>query len=252
MSIARPCAEKAAAEFVARHFPLCQCALLAGSTVRGEATSRSDLDIVVFDEHVPAAYRESFVEEGWPIEAFVHNFTSYKAFFESDCRRGRPSLPKMVAEGVPIKEDARLEAVKSEAERLLEKGPEPWSADTIRFKRYFLTDLLDDFIGSSDRMEDLFIASALAEAASEFVLRTNRQWIGQSKWIMRALRNFDPDLAKRFSEGFDNFYRTGNKEKIITLADLVMQPYGGRLFAGFSLGKPETSPPNKDGRQGNI
>ncbi|TWT28461.1 nucleotidyltransferase domain-containing protein [Planomicrobium sp. CPCC 101110] len=247
--MARPCAEKAAAKFVARHFPLCQCAVLAGSTVRGEATSRSDLDIVVFDEHVPAAYRESFVEEGWPIEAFIHNFTSYQAFFESDCRRGRPSLPKMVAEGVAIIEDARLKGMKAEAKRLLEKGPEPWPAETIRSKRYFLTDLLDDFIGSSDRMEDLFIAGALAEAASEFVLRTNRQWIGQSKWIMRALRNFNPDFAKQFSEGFDDFYLTGNKEKIIALADLVLRPYGGRLFSGFSLGKPENSALNKDGRQ---
>ncbi|TWT01144.1 nucleotidyltransferase domain-containing protein [Planomicrobium sp. CPCC 101079] len=237
---------KAAIEFIEKGFPCCQCALLAGSTVRGEATPRSDLDIVVFDEQLEASYRESFVENGWPIEVFVHNFVSYKDFFQSDCRRGRPSLPMMVAEGIAIREDDRLKALKREAVQLLENGPEPWTFDTIQAKRYFLTDLLDDFIGSSDRMEDLFIANALAEAASEFVLRTNRRWTGQSKWILRALRNFNPDFAKQFSDGFEEFYRTGDKEKIIALVDLLLRPYGGRLFAGFSLGKPKTSSPKND------
>jgi hypothetical protein len=33
------------------------------------------------------------------------------------------------------------------------------------------------------------------------------------------------------------FYKCRKKEAIISLADRILDPFGGRLFAGFSLGK---------------
>ena len=41
--------------------------------MRGQATETSDLDLVVVYERLEAAYRESFVHGGWPIEVFVHD-----------------------------------------------------------------------------------------------------------------------------------------------------------------------------------
>lgn len=55
----------AASQFVEKYFSYCQAALLAGSVVRGEATTTSDLDIVIFDKEVKNSYRESFVEFEW-------------------------------------------------------------------------------------------------------------------------------------------------------------------------------------------
>ena len=96
---------------------------------------------------------------------------------------------------------------------------------------------LDDLIGSTNRAEELFIANTLADAIHEFVLRTNVQWVGASKWIVRALNQFDENFARKFVQAFDVFYKTGNKDAIIDLADEVLKPYGGRLFEGYSLGK---------------
>jgi hypothetical protein len=219
------------------HFSNCHGALLAGSVVRGEATETSDLDIVIFDSNLQSAYRESLIEYGWNIEVFVHNLTSFKEFFKSDCERARPSLPKMVSEGIVLKDSGIMEAIKQEAKDLLAKGPAEWSAETIRIKRYFITDALDDFIGCSMRGEEIFIANTLAELVSEFVMRTNRQWIGTSKWVIRSLRNYDEKFADQFVNAFDIFYKTGHKEKIILMVDEILQPFGGRLFQGFSLGK---------------
>jgi hypothetical protein len=230
-------AYKAAELFTLNHFPSSHGALLAGSVVRGEATQTSDLDIVIFDSNLKSAYRESVIEYGWNIEVFVHNLTTYKNFFKSDCERARPSLPKMVSEGIVIKDSGILDLIKHEANELLDMGPEEWSADTIKLKRYFITDTLDDFIGSTLRAEEIFIANALAELVSEFVLRTNRQWIGTSKWIVRALRNYDEKFACQFVEAFDIFYKTSEKNKIIAMVDDSLQPFGGRLFQGFLLGK---------------
>lgn len=230
---------EAARKFTAKYFPDCEAALLAGSAVRGEATTTSDLDIVVFDSNAPASYRESLIAFDWPVEVFVHNLTSYQAFFRSDAERARPSLPRMVAEGIVLQDSGVVEAIKREAQDLLAGGPAEWPASTIRTKRYFLTDTLDDFIGCADRAEGIFIAGTLAELLAEFELRTQGHWIGASKWILRSLKQYDRDFAGRFVAAFEDFYRNGNKQSIIELADDVMEPHGGRLFEGFSLGKDE-------------
>ncbi|ALC90653.1 nucleotidyltransferase [Bacillus sp. FJAT-18017] len=227
----------AAHKFINKCFPSCDGALLAGSVVRGEATETSDLDIIVFDKKIVSSYRESIIDFDWHIEVFVHNLISYQDFFESDYKRARPSLPRMVSEGLVIKDNGVVDSIKIQAEQLLAKGPEKWSIETITTKRYFITDTLDDFIGCNERAEGIFIANALAELVSEFVLRTNNRWIGASKWIIRSLKQYDVKFTEQFIVAFDVFYKNGDKTEIIKLVDDVLYPYGGRFFNGFSLGK---------------
>lgn len=221
--------------FVKERFSDCDAALLAGSVTRGEATVTSDLDIVIFDQKVPSAYRESLIAYGWPIEVFVHSLNSYKLFFESDIKRARPSLPRMVAEGMVIRESDFLPRIIEEAKRIIEIGPEEWTDKEIEFKRYFITDTLDDFIGSDNRAEAIFIAGTLAEQLHEFVLRTNKRWVGKSKWVVRELNRYDPVFTEQFVEAFSHYYETGNKNKVTELAELILEPFGGRLFDGFSI-----------------
>jgi predicted nucleotidyltransferase len=228
---------EAAKKFVKQYFPSCQGAVLAGSVVRGEATETSDLDIVVFDNSVTSSYRESLIEFGWAIEVFVHNLTSYKQFFEMDKKSAKPSMPRMVVEGILLKDEGILESIKEEAKAILVNGPKKWTEDNIKLKRYFITDVLDDFIGCTNRAEQLFIANTLADLLQEFVLRTNGQWVGTSKWVIRALKQYDAKFTEAFVEAFDTFYKTGKKEKIIEISEKVLESYGGRLFDGFSLGK---------------
>lgn len=77
---------QAAAQFIFKHYPNCQGALLAGSVVRGEATHTSDLDLVIFDDSLISSFRESLIEFGWPIEVFAHNLTSYQAFLKATAK----------------------------------------------------------------------------------------------------------------------------------------------------------------------
>lgn len=228
---------KAAQKFIDNYFPNCDGALLAGSVVRGEATETSDLDIVIFDKSFDSSFRESQVIYDWQIELFAHSLNSYREYFENDYKRARPSLPRMVSEGVVLKGNEVLKPIRAEAIELLSSGPEEWSAELIKIKRYFITDTLDDFIGSNKREEDIFIANTLAELVSEFVLRTNNKWIGSSKWIIRSLKDYDLSFANKFVAAFDAFYKNDNKIEVIKLVDEILQPYGGRLFDGFSIGK---------------
>ncbi|WP_226674594.1 nucleotidyltransferase domain-containing protein [Rossellomorea aquimaris] len=233
----RPTAIDAAKKFIESHFPTSQAAILAGSVVRGEETSTSDLDIVVIHEQIPSEYRESLIEFGWPIEVFVHNQHTIRQYFQSDCERARPSLPRMVAEGIPLIKHPVITALKQEANSLLRDGPPNWSLQTIERKRYFLTDALDDFIGSTNRGESLCIANTIGESLHEFVLRTNGHWVGSSKWIIRALKEYDLQFASEYVDAFEQFYRKDEKNAIVKLVDTVLDGHGGRLFEGFSMGK---------------
>nr|WP_090988976.1 nucleotidyltransferase domain-containing protein [Bacillus sp. OV322] len=227
----------AAEEFVASYFAGCQAAILAGSVVRGEETVASDLDIVIIDQCVPSSYRESLLENGWPIEVFVHNLTSYQEYVKGDCERAEPCLPKMVSEGIVIKDEGFVSSMKKEAEEILSQGPKRWGKETIDVKRYFITDALDDFLAAEDRGEAIFSANTLADLLHEFVLRTNGKWIGSSKWIVRSLKQFDDQFAKTFVDAFDAFYQFHEKNRVLILTENVLRPYGGRLFEGFSSGK---------------
>ncbi len=228
-----------AQKLIHKHFPECQCALLAGSVVRGEATPSSDLDVVILDDSIPNSYRRSFLFQGWPVEVFVHNLSSYKQFFQKDCERGTPSMPRMVAEGVILKDTGIIQPIKVEAKALLEKGPTPWSQETINMKRYFITDLIDDLLGCPYRFEQLFIVNTLADRLQEFVLWTNGRWIGSSKWSYRALKQYDSAFTNTFMEAFEHYYKKNDYSKIIHLADSILEPHGGRFFEGFQLGKSE-------------
>ncbi|KEK22908.1 nucleotidyltransferase domain-containing protein [Bacillus gaemokensis] len=229
---------EAAQKIIESQFPDCDIALLGGSVARGEATKTSDLDIVILDQKLSSCYRESFFSHGWPVEIFVHNFKTYKAFFKSDCERGRPSLPQLVSEGIVIKGTKQVVMdLKQEAQQLLNEGPTTWPEELIRQKRYFITDTLDDFIGATKREEELFIANLLADLVHEYVLRVNGQWIGNSKWFIRVLRKYDEVYAEEFVEAFDHFYRTGEKKGLIVFVEKTLENYGGRLFEGFSIGK---------------
>jgi len=230
----------AARAIMAERYDGCDVALLAGSVVRGQATATSDLNLVVMDARLAAPYRESFVAHGWPVEAFVHKPASYRQFFASDARRRTPSLQAMCAEGIVLRDrDGLAERIKAEAREWLARGPAPLSARAMRDARYALTDRLDDFIGATRLEEGMFAAHELATLAAEFVLAAQRAWSGRGKWLIRALRRFDPETAERLAKALEDYYRNARKDELIAFVDDALAPVGGRLFAGYSAGRDE-------------
>ncbi|RQW18802.1 nucleotidyltransferase domain-containing protein [Bacillus sp. C1-1] len=237
--IDRTKAIKTAKELVANRFPACELALLAGSVARNEHTKTSDLDMIVFDNHVSSSFRESRYHDSWPVEWFVHSTTSFRVVFEADQQSASPTMQRMIVDGLVLVNRTHdfYERLKAESELVLQKGPDPWSSQMQKEKRYFLTDTLEDLIGEHRKRESFFIVNHLMEQLGEFVLRMNGHWIGQSKWLYRCLYAYDSHFAESFYQAFEYFYQTGRKEKVIGLTQHVLDEAGGPLFDGFSLGK---------------
>ncbi|QZY97666.1 nucleotidyltransferase domain-containing protein [Pantoea dispersa] len=114
-------------------------AFCAGSIIGGQATPHSDIDLVVVYDQLDAARRESFIIEGVPIEAFVHDPHTLAWFVEDDVSRGRPSILNMIAEGTAIgSENKRAENLRKAILAILEKGPPQLSSVALNELRYEL------------------------------------------------------------------------------------------------------------------
>lgn len=222
-------------------FPDADCILSAGSVVRGEGTKYSDLDLVVLYKDLKCAYRESFTESGWPIEAFVHDFSTLKYFcIKMDVAEGRPSLPQMVAEGIVLPKETELSRkAKLFVNELLEQGPPPWTDKDFRLKRYLITDKVDDIRDPRSKEEMIATGTQLYSAISDFYFRSKGVWSADGKTIIRKLKEQDSDFHNQFVDAFQRLFEESDPSQVIQLAEKVLEPYGGLLFDGLKLDAPE-------------
>lgn len=216
------------------------CAFIAGSFVRGDATSSSDLDLVVIYPRLPNAYRESFLFEGMPVEVFVNDLETLAFFmFERDRPAGFCTMANMVTEGLVWPEESNLsEQARGLAREVLELGPSPWRQDQIDASRYAITDLLDDLHAPRNLHEQIATGALLYRKIAEHYLRTRKEWSASNKWIPRRLHAVDPLFASRFQDAMLTLCRHGEDEPLINLAMEVINQDGGPLFDGYMVHAP--------------
>lgn len=216
-------------------------AFCAGSFVRGDATEYSDIDLVVFFSTLDRAFRESFIFEGWPMEAFVHDPSRLRYFFEKvDLPSGFPSLPSMVAEGVPVPSACSLsKEMKQLANELLVKGPVPLTEMQDLNYRYLITDLIDDLRSPRGKDEGVATGIRLYETLSDYYFRSNGKWSAKGKHIPRKLKECDPLLAVNFAESFNQLFINNDATALIDLTGNILEPFGGFVFEGYKRIAPE-------------
>jgi hypothetical protein len=227
-------------EILASKYSNARVIFLAGSIVRGEGTAYSDLDLVVIFDKLPAAYRESFYFQSFPVEAFVHDPETLNYFFyELDRPSGVPSLAQMILEGVEVPEASEFsQSLKRLAASVIASCPPTLSEEDISKLRYNLTNLVDDI--RQPRSKDELIASGteLYEALADYYLRANNLWSAKGKSIPRILKQADADLALRYCNSFEELFSNGQPAKVIALAEEILKPKGGFLFDGHKLDAP--------------
>ncbi len=223
-------------------YPEARVIFLAGSLVRGEGTSTSDLDLVVVFDHIPCAYRESFVYEKWPVEAFVHDPQTLEYFFrEVDRPTGFPALPTMVIEGVEIPGISEFSnMMKQLAAAVLDEGPPKWSDRDSRNSRYAITDLIEDMKDPRSPQELHATATSLYSVLANHYFRSRNMWSAKGKVIPRRLNGVDSNFAERFLGSFDSVFLKCNTQAIIQLVEDMLEPEGGFLFEGHKLEAPKS------------
>jgi Nucleotidyltransferase domain len=215
---------------------------VAGSVVRGEASTYSDLDLVVVYPKVEVAYRESFYHRDWPVEAFIHDEDSLEYFLrELDPEIGRATLAEMIAEGheVPQATPFTLK-LKEMARSAIETGPPALSAAAIEDRRYHISELIDDLREPKNRSELIASATAVYTELADFYFRGHKSWTGTGKAILRRMKKVDPAFGRRFQESFEDLFINGQSQRVIDLANDILTPHGGFLFEGYRRDVPST------------
>jgi len=214
---------------------------LAGSVMRGEASTYSDIDIVVIFPKLESAYRESFFHLEWPVEAFVHDPETLRYFLERiDRQAASATLADMVFEGIETPAPTELSTqLKAMAESYLQRGPLEWTKAEIEDLRYQISELIDDIREPRSRPELMAAGSAIYPILAEFFLRSKGQFVSRGKAILKRLKRVDPGFSRRFADAFELLFQSGRGEKIIELAEELLAPHGGLLFDGY---KRQTNP----------
>lgn len=226
---------KTAQAFVEKYYPDCLAAALFGSVARGEATANSDLDILIITNQDLDFYRKSFRDFGWFIEAFVSSPRFNEQKIENAANNRGSSALQMYAESIILKDSDNFACnLKDKAAAILRRGAPVLTARETEEYRYIITDWLDNFMDSDNFDESLFIVYDLMAKTAELLLAYNGQWIGERKWLFRALRQFDNPLAGQLIESLKYFCQTGEKTELITTIEQILEPAGGRMYEGFS------------------
>lgn len=231
----RPTPISVARRLVRERFPAAEQAWLGGSVVRGEATATSDLDITVLDR-TATAHRNSLRYGGWPVELFVHSEASIRHFVAKDLKQRKPSMARLVAEGVPLLTGSGGQGVRTHCEQVLADGPGPLSADVVDQYRYALSDLVDDVRGDVDGVVGTAIAVETWRRSADLILGINGRWSGGGKWLMREILALDAALGTRWAVTLDGALRSalnGDSSALLKVAEDVLEAAGGRLWEGF-------------------
>ncbi len=227
-------AEKA----LASRFAGAACAFVTGSIMRGQGTTGSDIDLVVVFPRLERAWRESFIEDGFPLEVFVQDPETLAYFLGKDIEGGHPIMANMVASGMVIGPDrAFAEPIQASAAQALAKGPAPLAGPAYDTMRYMASDLVDDLRGERPAAEVAAIAAHLYPRLIDLMLLGRGGWSGVGKWGPRLLRRLDSQLADSFDEAFRAAVH-GDAAALLALAEAELDRHGGCHFDGYRREAP--------------
>lgn len=204
-----------------------------GSIAKAEISKNSDLDLVIIYEQLPDAYREAFVYDNWPIDAFVNDIKSLNYLFNQAKKTSLIlGLPAMVAEGIEVTEKSLLgNQLREQALTLLQSEPSV-SVDQLKLRRFKITDLLDDLKEPKNKHEQLAIIFEVYKQLAEFYLLANKKWIGSGKQLPRLLKKYNSEIAEEFYIAFSDI---SDIAKVSTFAEKILAPHGGLIWDGFRL-----------------
>ena len=212
----------------------------AGSVSECRGTSASDLDLVIIFESIATAYREAFIFDGWPIDAFVHDLASLRYFcFKLEMDDGKPALINMILQGREILEQNSVSSeAKNIAEQALKNGPDIWTKAQIDKERFLITDILDDIKFSNNKEEQIISAVHLFEPLLQFYFRSQQKWAARGKSLIRLFKKEDPELAEEWTTAFESLIQTGDSSGIESAVINILAPHGGYLWDGFRSDAP--------------
>lgn len=221
-----------AERFVAAHFPKASVAVIGGSTARGERTRTSDIDLLLIGEalltdgEIGAALTLEF--EGEVFEVFAYTPMGFTQWAGRSIAQHRPVIVHMLVEGVAVRGGEDLDDLRTKWSETLDGGPEV-DGHELDFRRYVITDVLDDLRDATDPLEQRVLAATVFERTAELMLLTAGKWIGSGKYLPRRLRGLPAGRV----DALAGPYLRGDHVALADAVEHELVVAGGRMQVGF-------------------
>lgn len=218
--------------------PQVEAVFLGGSLALGQASPRSDLDLVVIkSDEVGLMERYARYVNDVQVQVIAGPPRQFDIWLEQD----RPSgtVVRQLADGQLLLDRHGLGAhFQSQAQEVIAAGLEPMSRPQIRSRRFLLTELLDDV---SDCAEDPPRARWLMDTGLALVIETaflwHQQWTPKGKHALTEIELLDPKLAVLCQDFLSASEPPAQYSAFESLVAHVLAPLGGELR------EPWTRPP---------
>jgi hypothetical protein len=219
---------------------------LGGSLALGQASPRSDLDLVIIkSDEVGLMERYARYVNDVQVQVIAGPRRQFDIWLEKD----RPSgtVVRQLAEGQLLLDRCGLGArYQSQAREVVAAGLEPMSRPQIQSRRWLLTELLDDVC---DCAEDPPGARWLMDTGLALVVETaflwHQQWTPKGKRALAEIQLLDPKLAvlcRDFLSAGDLPVQLSAFESLVAH---VLAPLGGELREPWTR-PPEAVPQPQD------
>ena len=221
-----------AERFIVARFPTASIAVIGGSTSRGERTRTSDIDLLLIGEHLFPDGRTgaalSDEHEGEILEVFAYTPAGFEDWAQRSIDQHRPVIVHMLVEGLVVRGSQELDALRAAWARRLDEGPAV-DEHELSFRRYVITDVLDDLRDASDALERQVLAATLFERTAELMLLNAGKWVGTGKYLPRRLRA----LPAERMDALAGPYLRGDVDALADVVEKELVAAGGRVQAGF-------------------
>lgn len=218
--------------FLGAHFPHASIAVVGGSTSTGTRTATSDIDLLIIGDDVFPDDRQSlaagFAFEGEFFEVFAYTYRGFTEWARQGVAQFRPVILHILIDGVEIRGGTGLAELREQWAPTMAAGPAP-EPHQLAFRRYVITDLLDDLRDATDPLERHVVAALLFERTAELMLLGANQWIGSGKHLPRRLRQLDSARAEALSAPLLG----GDIRRFVDRVEIELVAAGGRVQAGF-------------------
>ncbi|MFJ4030172.1 nucleotidyltransferase domain-containing protein [Paenarthrobacter sp. NPDC089989] len=221
--------------YVEQHHPGASASILGGSAAAGTTMSTSDLDIAVLYPSGHSNYAATTRFRGWLVEEFVHTHEILEFWYQKEAAERRPVIPDLCARGILLTDNGTGRQLQKQAREHMAQGPKVLEDSERSFRRYNLSALIDDLVGSQDNAERFAVSSDVFRDAAELFLLESGSWLGSGKWTIRRLHLNGSELALRLCSWAEDSGR--NTESLVGLAREVLDLSGGYIQEGFIRGQ---------------
>jgi predicted nucleotidyltransferase len=209
-----------------------------GSHAFGRGDAGSDVDVIVVLSRVANPYRETFRSDGFLFDAHVYDPETLHFAMRSEQKTGFAILTGKVDQAVVLPEPSELASkLKEVARQVIASGPAPppnWDRP-----RRVLSAALSDVERCADADEQRLMAMDLYVKVMDLFLRSHGQFSGQGRYLVRAVKTFDPVFFDRARTALDRVFQNDAVSPLIELAREVLDLIGGPLTAGYRQDYPE-------------